>query len=188
MINTIKKLIQEFINLEQEVRTLNRDKSKKELYNSKLLEMEMYAVPEMKNTFGMLYKDAFYFDFDEVIEENKISNISPETQKLINNIDTTIQYRHLFKIEEYENNLFKVFLSVANPQGKSYGQCFIVKDIENNYIISAKYFLSRENPSNIKWVFNAGNRSIPFTQKKKPINVKRFLDPSDDVKSMELHN
>jgi hypothetical protein len=188
MIATVKKFIEEFIKIEQEVMTLYSDKNKKDLFNEKLLQMEAFAIPEMKNTFGVLLKDENYIEFEEMVWDDVVEpEVSQETLDFIASIDTSIQFIYLFKIEEYPNNLYKVFLSGSNPQGKRYGECFLVRTIDSKNRIFAKYFLANEYPLYIKWRFNSGNRNELFDQTIPPINVERYLEPSGDKTSMELH-
>jgi hypothetical protein len=189
MIETVKKFIEEFIKLEQEVRTLDFNENKKDLFNEKLLQMEAFAIPEMKNTFGVILKDENYVEFEEIVWEDDIVKPEPsqETLDFIASIDTSIQFRHLYKIEEYPNNLYKVFLSIANPQGKGYGDCFLIRTIESNNKIVAKYFLDDEYPQNIKWQLSSGDKNELFDQQVPPINLERYLEPTGDKISMELH-
>lgn len=189
----VQNFISTFIELEQEVRTLDRIKDKKTLFNEKLLEMETFAVPEMKDTFGVIYKDDFFDDdelFEHIPKKNEFQEVSDEIKSFIDKIDYSIQHRILFKIEKYEDGgeLYRVYLSVANPQGKRYGECFFIKKINDEFKIVAKYFLGSDDAKHFDWLFGAGDRKIVYEQFSAPIGVKKITTPDNHRISLLEHN
>ena len=84
--------------------------------------------------------------------------------------------------------MYRVYLSVANPQGKRYGECFFIKKINDEFKIVAKYFLGSDDAKHFDWLFGAGDRKIVYEQFSAPIGVKKITTPDNHRISLLEHN
>lgn len=191
MMTDVYNYMDSFCEEERKTRQLDRDTQEIDSFNAQLDVMESYAQSSMRDSFGLLHRDKDLMEFlaDDPFDDfpDNESEVSPETQAFIDNIDISIKKRIVFKIEAFNNDMYLVYTSVANPQGKTYANCFVLNHSFEDRKITARYFLASEDALHYQWRFNSGD-PIDIMEFKNPTKVSFFESPDNDPLSLRLHN
>lgn len=179
-----------FCQAEQKTRQLDRDSKQIQEFNEQLDKMESYAALCMRDSFGLLHRDEALMEFlnEDPFADFPVGDteIDEETQAFIDQIDTRIKKRIIFKIAAYPEQIYLVYTSVANPQGNRYGECLVVDNKLETRKIIAKYFLASEDGLTYEWRLNAGNAK-EFQNQDKPMQVEKYQTPDAHEVSLKIH-
>ncbi|MFC3158004.1 hypothetical protein SAMN05443633_104346 [Chryseobacterium arachidis] len=93
------------------------------------------------------------------------------------------------KVNEKYGEVYIAYLSLRNPKRiLTYGDCLFVTRIEGNLKIVKSYLFSSDVGKKSKFEFPEGLDDLSFKTLKKPINIKRYLEPADDEDGMEHYS
>lgn len=167
MIKQVKELLEFLFEKERQAINAKHYKEKFDEYNSLSTEIKSY-MNDVTVGFGLpiqkrLKNDDYYEDF---------KNVPFPTP------------RYLYKISEYNhstyNKLWACYVSVPNPiqnKVKSIFDCFIVSKVNEQFKIIADFI---SDPDTNEWIFVGGDRSIRYYELGEPVEIDRYLEPTDE--------